>query len=151
MHAQKIVKVKGQTRTFEYQGVVYKYKDMGQIFVQDEVSNNYFIKSSKQIKTAKAFGYTSLASAAIGGIALALNEGCSGFLCFSTEEIIAGVSIGLVFPITGLIGIIINSSGSRNLRNAVDSYNSRELGRIQPAPRVEIGVVKGGLGMWITF
>ncbi len=147
----QITPVEGMVRTFEYKGELFKYNVMDPIFQQDELANNHFLKARRQINTSKAFGYTSLASLAVGGIALLGNDGCSGFLCFSTEEIIAIYSWVFVFPVTGTIGIALAISGSNKLKKAVEIFNINALSESKPPLLLDIGLIDGRLGVRLSF
>ena len=150
-HAQKIVKVKGKTRTFEYQGEVFKYKDMDHVFAQDAESNRLFLKARKQLKTARDLGYTSLICATIGGIGLLGTTSCNGLGCVPSGLVFAGFMLVVAVPLTGIIGLSLDISGSRKLRKAIRVYNHSESPQPPEKMLSKIGLKDGRLGLWITF
>jgi hypothetical protein len=62
--AQTIEKIRANK--FEYEGKVYKYSDMDDIFNQSAVANSYYLLSKKQLKNGNTWGYTSLTSLGLG-------------------------------------------------------------------------------------
>jgi hypothetical protein len=149
--AQTIEKI--GANKFEYEGKVYKYSDMDKVFNQSAVANSYYLLSKKQLKNGKTWGYTSLGSLAFGFLLVAVSPDAEGFLEISTGQAIGGVFAVIVFPVTGLIGLINHANAKQNQKRSVETFNQEygiELPKKNPV-ELNIASISNGVGLQLKF
>lgn len=150
LEAQTIEKIRANK--FEYEGKVYKYSDMDEVFNQSAVANSYYLLSKKQLKKGNTWGYTSLGSLGLGGILFYASPDADGW-DIPAEGAIGVLTLAFVFPITGLTGLIIHAYGKKNQRRSVETFNQEYGIRLPNKSPVEFNVVgvSNGIGFQLKF
>jgi len=134
---------------------IHDIKESEHFFEATPQATQQYQMALRDHKLASGFGYTSLGALSFG-IALALidrHDGTCESLCLSTGQVISILSVALVFPITGSIGIIANHSAKRRLKKAAHIYNDHN-GYTQSwneSIGLYLGISQHGLGFTLIF
>lgn len=137
-------------------GNIYDFYESEKFFKEVPITYQKYQQAQRAKGASKVLGYTSLASLGIGIGLLSLpgQENCPGILCLSTGQAIGLFSVLVVFPVTGIGGIISNANYKSRFRKAAEFYNSnRDLIFIPDKKKVEIsiGLADNGFGIVVNF
>lgn len=149
--AQTIKKI--GVKLFEYQGQLYDFNDMDQVFNQYPESNEKYIKAKNKFKKAKILGYTSLSSLGLGTILIAAEGGCN--ILYGEDDChvgIAGLLLGVTSVPLGISSLTLYAAGKRNKRKSLDLFNQAYSVNLPQENVVEVQfVLHHGLGLRLRF
>lgn len=137
-------------------GNIYDFYESEEVFKEVPIAYQKYQQAQRAKGASKVLGYTSLASLGIGIGLLSLpgQENCPGVLCLSTGQSIGLFSVLVVFPVTGIGGIISNANYKSRFKKAAEFYNSnRDLIFISDKKKVDIsiGLADNGFGLIVNF
>ena len=134
---------------FEYEGKIYKFKELNTVFQNNDESLNLYAMSIRNQK--KAVGYGCVA-ALFGGAGISLanqSQTCSGYFCGIGEGIGAAVSIALG-TISGFAALVNLRNVTINREKAVQEFNRTQVNKTPPGT-VGFHFIVGANGVGIAM
>jgi len=141
--------------TFEYQGELYQFADMNEIFEQDVDAHNMYISAINNRKKVKNLGYAALSTIGLATLAIALDRPDPGDLIGITAGNLIGVlALVFVLPATGIAALINKKKFHNKKHKAIHLFNNpSDTGYLnnQEHWNLKIGSGQYGYGMVVTF
>lgn len=134
---------------------LYEYDESEHFFNEVPEGMIAYRKSLKKYKAGKGFGYTSLGALGLGTALIFLDQhqGSCDFICLTTGQVIGILSIFVVFPVSGTIGLLSTWSGKKKMKEAAGFYNKHHgFGRPQEdIIGLSFGLTQSGIGFVVNF
>ncbi len=151
IHGQYINKHSEGRQTYKVQEDIFKYKDMGDIFIQHEQAYKDFNKALRNKKAAKIWGYASLGTMLSGTIvtaAVASGEDYCDLWCNS--DIIAGFTI-VLSSISGTVAILHAIRSNKKRKSSINTMNRHQADRLGNTSLIEYDIIIGSNGVGLTM
>jgi len=153
--AQNTINSSITDNTFEYQGELYQFGDMSEIFSQDILAHKQYVSAINARDNARLLGYVTVGAMGTGIFALTLGsaENCE-FLCISSSDAYGLVALLIVTPVVRTAAIISNTKYHKKKHKAISQFNnSIGIGGVENPKLWDLKIGSGqyGYGLVLNF